>query len=153
MTLDDRIRAYLEKVPPCIAGQGGDTHLFKVACTLYQGFALEPETVLTWLHHFNQKCQPPWDSARLIYKAAAAVNAHHDKPRGYLLGSGGLSYSKTSETSERYANPPSNPTEIFRIKARKYSDDPDDSKSIYRLKSKCTTIPTPPTLHIHNLDL
>jgi hypothetical protein len=141
MTLDERIQAYLDKIPPCIAGQGGDTHLFKVACTLWNGFALSEADTRRWLGVFNEKCEPPWDDYRLDYKASAAANASHQKPRGHLLGSGGLSYSKASETSDRYTKTPSEPTEVFQITPRKSPDDPDASKSIYRSKSK--SIPTP----------
>lgn len=86
MNLEDRIRKYLDATPPCIAGQNGDTHLFKVACTLYQGFGLSEDETLKFLRYFNEKCEPPWDDSRLLYKTAAAVNARHEKPRGHMLG-------------------------------------------------------------------
>ena len=85
MTTNERIRAYLEAIPPCIAGQGGDVHLFKVACVLFNGWALSEEQNLEWLRVFNMRCQPPWDEYRLAYKARAAANASYEKPRGYLL--------------------------------------------------------------------
>jgi hypothetical protein len=86
MDLEKRIASYLDKVPPSVAGQQGDTQLFKVACTLYNGFALAEEETLKWLHHFNKKCQPPWNEDRLAYKAGQAAQVSHQNPRGYLLG-------------------------------------------------------------------
>ena len=89
MTIDERIAAYLDKIPPCVEGNGGDTRLYKVACALYQGFALSEQETLAWLHKFNEKCEPPWppeEYHRLEHKAAEAVKAKYVKPRGYLLG-------------------------------------------------------------------
>ena len=68
MNTNERIRAYLDKIPPCIAGQGGDVHLYKVACVLFNGWALSEEETLVWLRVFNQRCQPPWDEYRLLTK-------------------------------------------------------------------------------------
>ena len=106
MTLDDRIKAYLDATPPCIAGQGGDEHLFKVACVLYNGWALDQNEVYGWLKYFNQKCEPPWDDGRLMYKTAQAVNATHTKPHGHFLGSE-MSAPKPAPASvrERDENP------------------------------------------------
>jgi hypothetical protein len=85
MNLSDRIAAYLDAIPPCIAGEHGDTQLYKVACSLFNGFSLSENEVIAWLRIYNQKCQPPWDEGRLVYKANQATLAAHSKPRGYLL--------------------------------------------------------------------
>jgi hypothetical protein len=38
----DRARAYVAKVPGAVAGQGGHDQTFSVACSLVNGFALNP---------------------------------------------------------------------------------------------------------------
>jgi hypothetical protein len=86
MTINERITAYLERVPPCIAGQGGDTQLFKTACILYNDWGLPESETLEWLKIYNQKCEPPWSHDRLEHKVAQAVKTPHLKLRGHLRG-------------------------------------------------------------------
>jgi hypothetical protein len=86
MKHEERINRYLDAVPPCIAGQGGDNQLFKVACALYNGFALTEAETVAWLVIYNRKCEPMWPATRLQYKAEQAANTSHEKVRGYLLG-------------------------------------------------------------------
>ena len=56
MKHEERISRYLDTTPPCIAGQGGDLQLFKVACSLYNGFALTEAETVAWLVIYNRKC-------------------------------------------------------------------------------------------------
>ena len=85
MDRNERIKRYLAAVPPCVEGEGGDSQLFKVACLLFNGFALSEIETLSWLKHYNTKCLPPWDESRLIYKTGEAIRVSHAKPRGHLL--------------------------------------------------------------------
>ena len=86
MTLQERVTKYLERVPPCIAGQHGDDQLYKVACAIANGFNLTEGQTLEFLRIYNQRCEPPWNESRLAYKAGQAARAtNHHKPRGYLL--------------------------------------------------------------------
>lgn len=66
MTIVERIKAYIEAVPPAIAGKGGDQQTFELACRLYQGFALTKEQTLAWLRIYNARCQPPWCEKELV---------------------------------------------------------------------------------------
>ena len=86
MKHEERISRYLDTTPPCIAGQGGDLQLFKVACSLYNGFALTEAETVAWLVIYNRKCEPMWPATRLQYKAEQAASVPHENPRGYLLG-------------------------------------------------------------------
>ena len=88
MTLVERIKAYIEAVPPAIAGQGGDQQTFDLACRLYQGFALTEEQTLAYLRIYNAKCVPPWSEKELAHKAGQAAKANHQKPRGHLIAAG-----------------------------------------------------------------
>ena len=84
-TLQERIQAYLDAIPPAIAYSGGHKQTFKVACLLFNGWALTVDETLAWLKIFNAKCQPPWSDKELAHKANDAATAKHEKSRGYLL--------------------------------------------------------------------
>ena len=82
----DRCRLYLEKIPPCIAGQGGDKQLYATACAIFWDFALSEAEGMTLLHEYNTRCLPPWPESRLTYKMNEALKPDlHDKPRGHKL--------------------------------------------------------------------
>ncbi|MCL2120120.1 MAG: bifunctional DNA primase/polymerase [Planctomycetaceae bacterium] len=81
-----RCRLYLEKIPPCIAGQGGDTQLYATACAIFWDFGLSEDEGMTLLREYNMRCLPPWPESRLIYKMNEALKPDlHDKPRGHKL--------------------------------------------------------------------
>ena len=84
-TLQERIQTYLDAIPPAIAHSDGHKQTFKVACLLYNGWALTVDETLAWLKVYNAKCQPPWSDKELAHKAKDAAKAKHEKPRGYLL--------------------------------------------------------------------
>ena len=84
-TLQERIQAYLDATPPAIAYSDGHKQTFKVACLLYNGWALTVDETLAWLKIYNTKCEPPWTNKELAHKAKDAAKAKHEKPRGYLL--------------------------------------------------------------------
>ena len=84
-TLQERIQTYLDAAPPAIAYSDGHKQTFKVACLLFNGWALTVDETLAWLKVYNTKCQPPWSDKELAHKAKDAAKAKHEKPRGYLL--------------------------------------------------------------------
>jgi hypothetical protein len=88
MTLDQRIQKYLDCCEPAISGSHGHDTTFRVACALWNGFALSVEGTLAWLGQYNQKCEPPWSPVELRHKAQDAQRSTHQRPRGYLLGDG-----------------------------------------------------------------
>jgi hypothetical protein len=67
-----RVRRYLARVPPAIAGQHGDVHTFRVCCRLARGFALEDDEALRVLSEWNARCQPPWTERELQDKLRRA---------------------------------------------------------------------------------
>ena len=81
----ERCRQYLEKVSPCISGQGGDTQLFKAASVIFWDFGLSEEEGFSLLQEYNARCLPPWSESRLSYKMRQALESTHDKPRGHKL--------------------------------------------------------------------
>ena len=69
----ERARRYIAKIES-VAGQGGDTALFKAACALCQKFGLSEETALALLEEWNtHNAKPPWGVDRLKYKVSQAL--------------------------------------------------------------------------------
>lgn len=68
-----RARAYLARTPGAIAGQGGDTHTFQVACRIVRGFQLDEGDARMLLGEWNAKCVPPWSDRELDTKIHSAL--------------------------------------------------------------------------------
>lgn len=67
-----RARAYLSKLPPAIAGQGGHAATFAAACRLRE-FGLSEGAALEVLREWNMThCQPQWSESDLRHKLADA---------------------------------------------------------------------------------
>lgn len=80
-----RAAAYLQKVPPAIAGQGGSLQTFNAAVALVRGLSLDEETAYRLLaEHYNPRCEPPWSEAELRHKVLYAARALR-VPLGSLL--------------------------------------------------------------------
>jgi hypothetical protein len=72
MTLKDRACAYVAKLPPAIAGQGGHAATFTAACKLRE-FGLSESDALGVLQEWNlTHCQPKWTERDLRHKLADA---------------------------------------------------------------------------------
>lgn len=83
-SISERASAYLERMPPAIAGSGGSTATFNAAAALTRGFAMSEEDALPLLLAWNQThCQPPWREADLRQKLRSAATS--TRPLGYLL--------------------------------------------------------------------
>lgn len=79
-----RAAAYLDRLPPAIAGQGGHAATFDAALKIIAGFDLaEDEALALLLERFNPRCEPPWSEGDLRHKVTDA--AAHAKSRGRLL--------------------------------------------------------------------
>ena len=64
----ERARRYLARLPPAVAGQGGDAQTYRAACVLVIDFGLDDADALTLLREWNARCQPPWTEADLRTK-------------------------------------------------------------------------------------
>ena len=91
-----RASAYLATVDPAIEGANGHGALFRAACVLVNGFALDRSTAIQLLStEYNPRCAPPWDlgntseKREFERKVDQAMKANHDQPRGHLLDEGG----------------------------------------------------------------
>lgn len=63
-----RARAYVAQMPPAVAGCGGDSQTWAVACVLVRDFGLSREDALPLLLEYNRRCSPPWSLAQLQHK-------------------------------------------------------------------------------------
>jgi hypothetical protein len=74
-----RARAYLAKLPPAIAGQGGHAATFAAACRLRE-FGLSEGDALAILSEWNlTHCQPQWSERDLRHKLADAFRVTSPK--------------------------------------------------------------------------
>ncbi len=76
----ERAAAYLAKLPPAIAGQGGHAATFAAACRLVE-FGLSFELAAPLLASWNEThCQPRWTETELRHKLADAFKRTSPKP-------------------------------------------------------------------------
>lgn len=68
----ERARRYLARMPPAIAGQGGDALTYRVACVLCIDYGLSDAEALPLFRDWNARCQPPWTEAELRAKLRSA---------------------------------------------------------------------------------
>ncbi len=94
VSLEERARRYIDKMPPAIAGSGGHTATLKVALALVRGFGLDEGTALAVMRDFNTRCDPPWKERDLERKVREASQSTR-VPHGYLL---------TETTAGSYSN-------------------------------------------------
>ena len=81
----ERARAYIEKMPPAIEGQGGDAATFNVAKKLVHDFDLPVKDALPLMLKYNARCIPQWEKQDLVYKLTKASNLTTTQtPKGAL---------------------------------------------------------------------
>jgi hypothetical protein len=84
--IERRARAYLDKLPPAISGQGGHAVTYTAATALVHGFEIDTERALTLLiDYYNPRCEPPWTEKQLRHKVEDAASKTHQQPRCWLL--------------------------------------------------------------------
>ena len=65
-------RAFVEKMPAAISGQGGHNALFTVACRLVIDFNMTVEDALPIVCEYNRRCKPRWTDHELRRKLSEA---------------------------------------------------------------------------------
>jgi Bifunctional DNA primase/polymerase, N-terminal/Protein of unknown function (DUF3987) len=84
-----RAIAYLNAMPPAIAGSGGHSQTYAAATALVHGFGLDPaESLAILIHHYNPRCNPPWSDKELQHKVNQAATKPHERPFGWLRDDG-----------------------------------------------------------------
>ena len=112
MTIEERARRYITKMPEAISGQHGHSTMFNVACVLVQGFSLDMASARALLGEYNNTLTEPFTHREMEHKLKDAAKAHSTKGTGYLL------------------NPSDKPTRV-RINPKKPADTPP--KIIHRV--------------------
>lgn len=80
----DRAIAYVSRIAPAVAGQGGHDATFDVALALVRGFSLPLEIARLILADYSSRCSPPWSARELEHKLVSAA-ASRRVTDGYLL--------------------------------------------------------------------
>jgi hypothetical protein len=84
-----RAAAYLDAMPPAIAGQGGHNATYAAATAMVHGFGLPPQDALALLmERYNPRCHPPWTEKELRHKVGDAASKSHERPFGWLRDTG-----------------------------------------------------------------
>ena len=83
----ERARRYVAKMPEAISGQHGHSTTFSVACVLVQGFDLNMGDARMLLEEYNATLTEPFSQGQLEHKLQDAVAKESIKGRGYLLNS------------------------------------------------------------------
>jgi predicted P-loop ATPase len=63
----ERVRRYVAKMDPAIAGQGGHNAAYRAACFIV-GQGLSEDDELAVFYEYNDRCEPPWSNAELLHK-------------------------------------------------------------------------------------
>lgn len=97
-TAGDRIRAWLQKRGPSVAGQHGHDDAWFTACTLVRGFNLSIDDAFPLLQEWNQTCQPPWSDSELMHKLTQAEEKANGES-GYMLTGHGMPSAASLDVS------------------------------------------------------
>ncbi len=101
-TIPERAAAYLERMPPAIAGSGGHAATFNAAAVLSRGFAMNEQDAMPLLMAWSHThCQPPWTESELQHKLRSAASS--TRPLGYLLDEGATNHRSLTPDFEREA--------------------------------------------------
>mgnify|MGYP007063822414 FL=1 len=85
MTIEERARRYITKMPEAISGQHGHSTMFNVACVLVQGFSLDMSSARALLGEYNNTLTEPFTHREMEHKLKDAARAQSTKGKGYLL--------------------------------------------------------------------
>ena len=92
---DERVRRYMQTIPPAVRGQSGHGRTLWAARCLVTGFQLSAEDASGYLAEWNLGCLPPWSERELAHKIESAIATPCDKPAGWLLTERELSYQSS----------------------------------------------------------
>lgn len=88
--VEERVRRYIERMPPAISGSGGHTALFNVVRILLHGFGLSQSAARPFVADYNLRCEPPWSESEITHKLQSVDALPTPQGRGYLLEDVGL---------------------------------------------------------------
>jgi hypothetical protein len=83
LTVVERARRYVAKIPGAIEGFHGDKQTLAVANVLLWDFGLDESASMMLFQEYNFRCSPPWTDSDLYSKLRSAAKQHHKHPRGW----------------------------------------------------------------------
>ncbi len=84
LTVEERARRWLAKVPPAISGQRGHDKTFYTACQVGPGFGLDEEVAVRLIRDdYNPQCDPEWSEKEIRHKVHDAYKV--EPRRGWKL--------------------------------------------------------------------
>lgn len=89
LSIIERARRYLAKVPHAVSGSGGHNATFHAALCLAVGFDLDRHAVETLMREYNMRCDPPWSEKELAHKINGAMTRKAASECGRLARAGG----------------------------------------------------------------
>jgi hypothetical protein len=96
-----RARAYLEKIPGAVSGDGGHTATFNAVAHVMFGFDLDADTTYSLIaQDYNPRCDPPWNEKQLRHKIES-VATRCKRERGYLLDQQRAPIYTTQQAADR----------------------------------------------------
>jgi hypothetical protein len=102
ISIIERARAYLARMPVSVQGQGGHGAAFAAAVALVRGFNLGEQDALALLMEWNAGCLPRWTEPDLRHKLRSAAGSS-GKTAGYLLNDCAPSRDRTAPDFENEA--------------------------------------------------
>ncbi len=101
VSVEERARRYLSKIPPAVSGQKGHDQTFHAACVLIIGFNVDESLASSLLSEWNSGCLPPWSDKELSRKINQALKEREKNPQdvGRLLGNDERSPNRRPGTS------------------------------------------------------
>jgi predicted P-loop ATPase len=76
--LVERAKAYVDKMPAAVAGDGGHDQTFVVALKLIHGFQLSDKQAMVIFRGYGARCKPPWTEKELLHKLQSARRDAND---------------------------------------------------------------------------
>lgn len=73
MNVVERAHAYLNEIPPAIAGQNGHDAAYKAALRLVQDFGLSLDQARPIMTEYSARCSPPWSDSEIEHKLNDAL--------------------------------------------------------------------------------
>jgi len=84
LSIHDRARRYVAKIPGGIQGEHGNRPTFHVACFFTNDMGFEAAEAMPLFQEYNTRCVPPWTEKDLERMLASALDYPSDRgPRGW----------------------------------------------------------------------
>jgi len=105
VTILERAKNYLAKIPPAVSGAGGHDQTLIAAFALVEGFALSIADAKPLMLEYSARCQPPWTEREIDHKLSEADRLKDPAKIGKLAKSVSWPFSGHVQTVARVEPP------------------------------------------------